>query len=443
MSIKGGLISRVLPDSIGEEMGLVAGDRLLAVNGQQLEDLIDYRFMIADEYLEIDVLRADGEEWVLEVDKEFDEDMGLEFEQSTFDGIRSCRNKCVFCFVDQMPPGLRKTLYVKDDDYRMSFLHGNFITFTNVGDEELSRIIRLRLSPLYISVHTTNPELRTKMLNNRGAGIILKQLQRLVEAGIEIHTQVVLCPGYNDGVELERTLRDLTGLYPGVCSIAVVPVGVTAFRKELQQLELFDKSKARAVISLVEGIAVKFRQEHGLSLVYAADEFYVLAGKTVPESQLYDEFPQLENGIGLVRQLLDSWSMEQKHLPAEIAKAAKLLLVTGKSAQGILEGIADGLNQVAGLEARAVTVSNRFFGDTVTVAGLVTGGDIIAALKDGEEQAGSTLICIPSVMLNSTGEVFLDGKTPAEVEAAIGIPVRIIDLNKGLEDITDIIANWK
>lgn len=443
MSLKGGLISQVLPNSIGEEMGLVAGDCLLAINGQQLEDLIDYRFMIADEYLEIEVLRADGEEWILEVDKEFDEDLGLEFEQATFDGIRNCRNKCVFCFVDQMPPGLRKTLYVKDDDYRMSFLHGNFITFTNVGEEELRRIIRLRLSPLYISVHTTNPELRSKMLNNKGAGVIMNQLQRLVEAGIELHTQVVVCPGYNDGVELERTLRDLTGLYPGVCSIAVVPVGVTAFRNSLQQLQLFDNSKAAEVISLVERISQKFRQEYELSLVYAADEFYVLAGQTVPESALYDEFPQLENGIGLVRLMLDSWTEEQKKLPASLAKPGKLLLVTGKSAQGILEDIAEGLNQVTGLKTQVVAVINQFFGDTVTVAGLVTGSDIIGALKDMHEQVASTLVCIPSVMLNSTREVFLDGKTPSELEEAIGLPVKIIDLNKGLADLTDILATWQ
>ncbi|HEX3030906.1 MAG TPA: DUF512 domain-containing protein [Bacillota bacterium] len=442
MALKGGLIARVEPGSIGEEMGLIAGDCLTAINGQPLEDLIDYRFMIADEYLEIEVLRADGEEWLLELDKEFDEDLGLEFEQSTFDGIRSCRNKCVFCFVDQMPPGMRKTLYVKDDDYRMSFLHGNFITFTNVGEEELSRIIRLRLSPLYISVHTTNPELRSKMLHNPKAGQILEQVRQLVEAGIEVHTQVVVCPGYNDGAELERTLKDLAGLFPGVCSVAVVPVGVTAFRKDLPALRLFNASQAAGVINLVEGMAASFRREHGISLVYVADEFYVLAGKQVPPCELYDEFPQLENGVGLVRLLLDSWTREQQNLPQALTTPMKFLLVTGKSAQGILEGIAGGLKRVNGLEAQVVPVSNSFFGDTVTVAGLVTGGDIITALQAVNCEQEASVVCIPSVMLNSTGEFFLDGRTPAELQAETGFTVQIIDLNRGVADLTDLVAGW-
>ncbi len=442
MGTQGAMISRVVPDSIAHELGVEPGDRLVKINGQALEDLIDYRFMTSDEYLEVEIVKADGEQWVLEVEKDLDEDLGLEFEQSTFDGIKRCANKCVFCFVDQMPPGTRDTLYVKDDDYRMSFLHGNFITFTNLGEHDLNRIIRLRLSPLYVSVHTTNPQLREKMLNSPRAGDIMHQLTRLAESGIELHTQVVAAPGINDGPELDRTLRELGALYPAVQSIAVVPVGLTRYREQLYPLKLFTPEEALAVIRQVEAFQRQFRDQHRRYLVYAADEFYLLAGRAVPPASHYEDFPQTENGIGLVRLFLDSFTAEKPRLPASLNRKTRLILVTGKSAEKILTGMAEELNLVGKLEVDAVSVPNRFFGETVTVAGLVTGQDIARTLEGyfaGKKADEGTVVCIPSVMLKSGEEIFLDGMTVEELAAQLGRQVRILEMDRQAEDLVDTV----
>jgi putative radical SAM enzyme (TIGR03279 family) len=455
MSKRGAVISCVVPESIAHQLEVEPGDRLVKINGQVLEDLIDYRFMLSDESLEVELEKANGEEWVLEVEKELDEDLGLEFEQSTFDGIKRCANKCLFCFVDQMPPETRDTLHVKDDDYRMSFLHGNFITFTNVGEAELNRIIRLRLSPLYVSVHTTHPRLREKMLNSRQAGAILSQLTKLTEAGIEIHTQIVATPELNDGMELERTLRELGGLYPGVQSIAVVPVGLTGYREGLYPLRLFAPEEAALLIKQVENFQLQFQAKFGRYLVYAADEFYLLANQAIPPAEYYEDFPQTENGIGLIRLFLDSFNLEKSKLPASMDQTIQLLLVTGKSAKKVLTNLAKELEQVNKLKVEVISVPNRFFGETVTVAGLVTGQDIAYTLANhlaadanlkanAEANANAnananSVICIPSVMLKAGEEVFLDGMTLNELANQLGRPIRIIDLTPQADDLIELI----
>ena len=426
----------VRPGSIAEEAGIEAGDVITAINGVPLEDLIDYRFQVAGEDLELEMSKAHGEEWVLEIEKDYDEDLGLEFAQSTFDGIKRCHNRCVFCFVDQMPPGLRDTLYIKDDDYRMSVLHGNFITGTNLTGEQVDRIIRFRLSPLYLSIHTTNPELRVKMLNNRQAGEILGHLEKMAEAGLEIHAQIVLCPGLNDGVELDRTIKDLSRFYPQVQSIAVVPVGLTKFREGLYQLNTYDAESAKAVINQAACWQYDFTGKYQNNLVYLADEFYLLAGEEIPPRENYGDFPQTENGVGLVRLFLDSFVQGAKELPGKIEPAKKVTLATGLSGAKALKGLVEQLNRVAGLEVQLVPVTNHFFGPQVTVAGLLTGQDILRGLRGLD--LGRKLI-LPSVMLKAGEAVFLDGTTVTALEEELATPVEIVDAQDGYELVAGIL----
>ena len=323
------IIESIKQGSIADELGLEPGDELLTINGEKPQDLIDYRFMCADDQLEIEVQKKNDEVWSCEIEKEYDEDLGLGFTSDTFGGIRNCANKCLFCFVDQMPANLRDSLYVKDDDYRMSFLHGNFVTLTNLSEKDLTRIITMRLSPLYISVHTTNPELRVKMLGNKQAGKIMEQLTALAENGIEMHTQIVLCPEVNDGNELERSISDLTGLWPQVKSVAVVPVGLTRYRNDLFMLRKFTAAEAGRLINMVDEFQKKFTRKYGTPLVYLADEFYVMAQKDFPSDDSYGEYPQLENGVGLVRLFYDSFSELESSLPDSVEKHVKIALVTG------------------------------------------------------------------------------------------------------------------
>ncbi len=437
---EGALITRVIQHSIAEELGVEPGDRLLKINGHALEDLIDYQFLISDEYLEVELNKANGEEWVLEVEKELQEDLGLEFAEATFDGIKRCGNQCVFCFVEQMPPGMRETLYVKDDDYRMSFLHGNFITFTNLSEKNLQRIIRMRLSPLYISVHTTNPELRQKMLNSVRAGKLIGQLKQLAAAGIELHTQVVTCPGLNDGPELARTIRELGNLYPAVQSIAIVPVGLTKYREKLYPLRLFTAEEAQQVIVQVTNFQQEFWFKNHRFLVYAADEFYLMAGLALPEATTYEDFPQTENGVGLVRLFLDSFQQEKPKIIGKINKPTKLLLVTGKSAGKLIQNLAAELNLESNLMVKVVIVPNHYFGETVTVAGLLTGQDLVSTLLTGSTQLDSdTIVCIPSVMLKAGEAIFLDGMTLQAFAEQLGNPIKVLDMEHQAADLINLV----
>lgn len=426
----------VLPGSIAEEVGIEKGDCLISINEQKPRDLIDYRYLCAEETLEVEIQKNNGEIWICDIEKDYDQELGLGFAGDTFDGIRNCANKCIFCFVDQMPEGMRESLYVKDDDYRLSFLHGNFITLTNLTESDLNRILELRLSPLYISVHTTNPILREQMLGNKRARNLKKQLTLLAGAGIEMHTQIVLCPGLNDGEELKTSIADLAALFPGVKSIAIVPVGLTGFRSGLASLHKYRPEEAGAMIELIHNYQRDFCRRFSTPLVYLADEFYVMAGREVPEAENYGGYPQLENGVGLIRLFYDSFKEEEPRIPTALLKEKRVAVVTGTSGEHVLKPIVNRLNKIEGLSVELVAADNRFFGGDVTVAGLLTGEDLIRVLKD---KAGYDLILIPSVMCKREESVFLDGRTPLDIEHDLGISVRVVDINEGAENLIDII----
>lgn len=431
-----GIISNVIPDSIGAEIGLVPGDRLLEVNGEAVQDIIDLSFALAEEDIELLIERASGEQELIAFEKEYDEDLGLEFESAVFDKVRHCANHCIFCFVDQMPEGMRDSLYIKDDDYRLSFLYGNFVTLTNLGSRDLSRISRLHLSPLYVSVHTTNSELRKQMLGNKQAGKIMDQLTELVEKDIELHTQVVLCPGFNDDQELEKTIGDLYAMHPSVLSLAIVPVGLTRFRDNCYPLTKFSAAAATEVINLVHKWQKKCREESNDSFVYLADEFYLAAGKEIPDYESYDGFPQLENGIGIVRSFLADW--EQEQVPFEgYSEQHYIDIICGISAEKILSPLLANFH-IPNLTIRVVAVENKFFGCNVTVTGLLTGGDILKALQ--ELPGPRTAVVIPGVALRKGEHVFLDNMTPDQLAAQLNVPVRTAYF---AQDLKQLLAAWR
>ncbi len=419
----GGLtVARVKPGSIAEEIGIGQGDRLIAVNDTPVRDLIDYRFLEADEDISLELKKADGEEWILELEKDCDQDLGLEFEGAGFGRTTRCSNHCIFCFVDQMPPGLRKTLYVKDDDYRLSFWSGNFITLTNVTGKEMQRIVSMRLSPLYISVHSTNPELRRRMLGNSRAGLIMEQLQELAAAGIEMHTQVVACPGLNDGRELARTVEDLSGLWPEVRSLAVVPVGLTRFRQSCYPLRGYTRAEARRLLRWLRARQEESLRTRGNPFVFASDEFYLLSGEEIPPVERYAGFPQLENGVGLTRLFLEEWEEARVRLFRKRIEK-KITLVTGVLGKQFLGPVAAALNRVEGLQATLKVVRNDFFGENVTVAGLITGADLVSRILPSET---GDLLVLPAVSLKKDEPVFLDGISLPELSRRLKVPVAAV-----------------
>ncbi len=429
------IIKAVEPGSIAEELEVEAGDVLLAINNQEIEDVFDYRCMILEEYLEVLIRKANGEEWLLEVEKDEEEDLGLEFENDLMSEYRSCTNKCMFCFIDQMPPGMRETLYFKDDDSRLSFMQGNYITLTNMKDKDIDRIIRLKLAPINISVQTTNPELRCKMLNNRFAGEKLKYLQKLYENQIEMNGQIVCCKGVNDGAQLKRSIEDLMRYLPHMRSVSVVPAGITKYREGLYPLELFTKEEAGEIIDLIEGYQQKCFEEYGLHFIHASDEWYITAEREFPEEDRYDGYIQLENGVGMMRLLRTEFeeAMEQLKLSSRYAELKKNLhrtvtVATGRLAAPLLSELAKELMaQFDGLKIHVIPIRNDFFGETITVSGLVTGQDLIAQLKEKQE-AGTELgdaVIVPSNMLRTGENVFLDDVVTADVEAALGVRVVI------------------
>ncbi|MBS4030727.1 MAG: DUF512 domain-containing protein [Clostridiales bacterium] len=422
--VQGKLVDRVEPGSIAEELGIRSGDSIVAVNGEELGDVLDWRLTESDEELLIAVRHMDGELVEYEIEKDYDETLGIIFDSPTLDGIRSCKNRCVFCFVDQLPPGMRETLQIKDDDYRLSFLSGSYITLTNVNEADLQRIMQLHLSPLYVSVHTTNPELRRRMLGNRQAGEVLPILKKLAAAGIEFHTQIVLCPELNDGKELEQTLDDLFSMYPQVRSLAVVPVGLTGHRDQLYPLSPFDKNHARTVLNQLSRW-----QEHCLAkaktrFVFASDEFYTMAGMGVPQDDEYEGYPQLENGVGMVRLLFNAWDRWHEKLPATLTEERLATIATGASAACYLEPIISRLNEISGLTVNLKTVPNRFFGGHVTVSGLLTYRDLTDALSK-EKRFGP--LYLPAVMLKEGRDLFLDGHTTKDLAETLGVEVRVVD----------------
>jgi len=408
-------ISRVLPGSAAARLGLATGDALISVNGEEINDCIDYAFTIADEHPSLVVKKKDGTLVQTAVSKEPDDDLGLEFAPLR---VKRCRNRCVFCFVDQMPKGCRRSLYVKDDDFRASFLFGNYITLGALTEGDWNRIFSQRLSPLYVSVHATDPSLRTFMLGNKKAPDIMTSLKRLTAGGIRMHTQIVTCPGINDGPHLTRTVEDLAGLFPAVASIAVVPVGLTTHRKGLFPLKAFTPRRAKALLESVEGLGATYKKKFGTRLVFASDEFYVKAGKPTPPASFYEDFPQIENGVGMVAEFLGD--ARRTKLPARISPRT-VTIVTGVSFGAILKGVLQRLNRVKGVSIRLVTVKNRFFGPSVTVAGLLTGQDIVKALRGKNPGA---LVVVPAHAVKEDEDVFLDNMTLAHLERALRAPVR-------------------
>lgn len=431
-------IDKVNRGSIADQLGIEKGDTLLSIDGKRPVDLIDYRFLSAGDELELEVMKESGEIWACDIEKEYDEDLGLSFAEDTFDGIKSCVNKCVFCFVDQMPSDMRDTLYVKDDDYRLSFLHGNFVTLTNLSERDMERILTMRISPLYISVHCTDPGLRQRMLGNKKAGKIMEQLAALAHAGIDMHTQIVLCPGINDGEELDRSIRDLSSLWPQIKSIAVVPVGLTRHRENLHNLRKFNSSEAQALIEKVHSYQEEFLRKYESPFVYLGDEFYVTAQHEIPLSERYGEYPQLENGVGLVRVFYDSFEEEKGLLPKALPGSKRVAIVTGESGQYVLKPVVDRLKQIENLYIELVGVSNEFFGGHATVAGLLTGTDIANALK---KHVNFDIIMLPSVMCKRDEPVFLDGKTPGDLEKELGTQVRVIDIDEGAKQLIEAIID--
>ena len=417
------IVKNTAAGSIAEEMGIEPGDRLISIDGQEIEDVFDYQFYEESEELVLLIEKPDGEQWELEIEKEADEPLGIEFGQGLMDEYRSCRNKCIFCFIDQMPPGMRDTLYFKDDDSRLSFLQGNYITLTNMSSHDVERIVRYRLEPINISFQTTNPELRCRMLHNRFAGDALKKVDILYRGGIEMNGQIVICKGVNDGEELERSIRDLTRYLPLLKSVSVVPVGLTRFREGLYPLEPFTKEEAREVLSVIHRWQEKIYKQYGLHFIHAGDEWYLLAEEDIPEEERYDGYLQLENGVGMLRLLFNEFEEGMSRLGGGPGSGA-ISAATGKLAYPYIRRMADRVEeQFPGRKIHVYCIRNDFFGERITVSGLVTGQDIIAQLKGKE--LGSRLL-LPCNMLKADEDVFLDDITVKEVSDALQVPVDIV-----------------
>ncbi|WP_392535671.1 TIGR03279 family radical SAM protein [Nostoc sp. C117] len=403
-------ITRVLPDSIAAEIGFEAGDAIVAINGTHPRDLIDYQFLCADEVLELEVLDAAGKTHNLEIEKDYDEDLGLEFETALFDGLIQCNNRCPFCFIDQQPPGKRTSLYLKDDDYRLSFLYGSYLTLTNLSEKEWRRIEQMRLSPLYVSVHATEAEVRIRLLKNQRAGQILQQLKWFQERRLQIHAQVVVCPGINDGEHLEQTLKDLasfhTGEVPTVASVAVVPVGLTRFRPQEDELIPVTREKAQEVISQVKILSQQFRQKFASSVTWLADEWFLIAGEELPSESEYEEYPQIDNGVGSIQLFIKQFSTAAAELlPAKVYPQRKFTWVVGNAVEKAFQPILKRLNLVEGLEVNMRALSSDYWGQEISVTGLLTGHDLLLNLA--EEDLGDGIL-LPNVMLKHSELVFLD-----------------------------------
>ncbi len=450
------VITGIHPGSIAEELGIEIGDKLSGIRSleesivgeeeaclqeetstnvisteeifAEIEDIFDYEYLIQDTHIEILIEKPDGEEWILEIEKEPDEDLGIEFENGLMDEYRRCRNKCLFCFIDQIPPGMRETLYFKDDDSRLSFLQGNYVTLTNMSDKDIDRICKYHLSPINISFHTMNPELRCKMLNNRFAGEALKKVDTLYGAGIRMNGQIVLCKGLNDGKELESSIVRLMKYAPTLESVSVVPVGLTKYRKGLYPLEPFTQKNAADVIDMIEEFQKECIERFGIHFIHASDEWYILAEREMPEDQRYDGYPQLENGVGMLRLLMTEFedAMEQHGCGREETEGhqCELSIATGRLAYPFIQKMAERMiKEYSGLQIHVYPIRNDFFGERITVSGLLTGQDLIAQLK--KVPLGDCLL-LPENILRSGEDVFLDDYRKGDLEKALQVPINIV-----------------
>ncbi|NOZ57337.1 MAG: DUF512 domain-containing protein [Calditrichaeota bacterium] len=414
-------VERVERGGLAERLGLKPGDRLLAVNGEPVRDELDFQFYASDEVVELRVAR-DGAVLNVVAEREFGEPWGIEFAETRY---RSCGNKCVFCFIDQNPQGLRPSLYFKDEDYRLSFLHGNYVTLTNVGRRDLERILRQHLSPLYVSVHATDPEVRKRLLGIDHDDRLLEKIEALVDGGIQLHAQIVLVPGYNDGSVLQDTLDTLCRYAPAVASVAVVPVGLTRHRAQLPQLRPVDARLATEVVQNLEEQARTYQRELGMHWIYLADEFYLRAGLEVPPAERYDDFPQIENGVGMLRAFLDAFEEERASYPRTLGRTVRVVLLTGRlAAPQLRRFVLPALQNVGGLDVTLVPVRNDFFGESVTVSGLLVGRDLAASLA--EVSAPADWVLIPANTLNPDG-LFLDNLRPEDLEERFGVSVLPLD----------------
>ena len=424
------IVFEVREGSIAAEMEIEKGDELLSVNGEKIEDIFDYRFLTEDENITLLIRKPNGEEWELDIEKDEDEDLGIEFENGLMDDYRSCSNHCIFCFIDQMPVGMRKSLYFKDDDSRLSFLQGNYVTLTNLSDHDIDRIIKYRLSPVNISFHTTNPELRCRMLNNRFAGEAIKKAERLFNEGIRMNGQIVLCKGINDGAELNRTIGDLTRFIPCLESVSVVPVGLTRYRDKLYPLSGFDKEDADKVLKTVHDWQDKCYKDFGTHFIHAGDEFYILAGRDMPAAETYDGYLQYENGVGMVRSFVDEFyealedirenpdKWPEKTIKRDVSMAGGVLF--NREKEGMIRDLKTLYPEIT---VRNYAIKNNFFGEKITVSGLLTGKDIIEQLS-GKELGN--VFFLPENLLRSGTDVLLDDLTLNDISEKLNVRVDTI-----------------
>ena len=431
------IISSVAPGSIAQEMGIEPGDRLLEVNGKSPEDVFDYRYLMNEEEILVLIRKANGEEWELEIEKEYEDDLGIEFENGLMDDYRSCRNKCIFCFIDQLPKGMRSTLYFKDDDSRLSFLQGNYLTLTNMSEHDIDRIIQYKLSPINISFQTMNPELRCKMLHNRFAGEIFDKVKRLKDAGIIMNGQIVLCRGVNDGAELERSIRELTAYMPQLESVSVVPVGLTRYRDGLYPLEPFTKEDACEVLDLIHGWQEKLYKEWGNHFIHAGDEWYILAERPIPEEKTYDGYLQLENGVGMVRLLEEEVVQTLAGMTGDDRKLHRTIATGELAAPFLRKHVESVRKKYPNVDIQDLAIKNEFFGGKITVAGLITGTDLISQLKG--KDLGDRLL-LTNHMLKSGEPVFLDDVTVDDVQNALQIKVSIVE-SSGADFVSSLIED--
>ena len=415
------LVSDIIEGSIAEELEITKGDVILSIDGEYMQDMIDYNFLCKNELITIEVQKQNGEIEEIEIEKDFDEDLGIVFESAVFDRVKPCLNNCIFCFVAQQPDGLRDTLYVKDDDYRLSFLQGTYITTTNLTDKDKERIAKLHLGPFYISVHTTNPELRVKMLKNQNAGKIMENLKWFADNDIPFHVQIVLCPDYNDGKELERTLKDLSTLGENLLSVAIVPVGVTQFRSD--ELKTVDKKVAEETLK----IASKYKK------VCCSDEFFLLADKEIPDSKYYGNFSQLDDGVGSLRTIMDDF--DSLELPKKVNLPLTICFACSVAAKTAFEYISEGLNKIENLTCIVNPVKSTYWGKNITVAGLITSEDLINSIKDIE----ADYVIVPSIMLKPYTNLFLDGNSLDYVKEKTGKNIVVFEDNYSVAEVLDIL----
>ena len=430
------IIKMVQPGSIAEELEIEPGDELISINDQKIEDVFDYHYLVNDDYLTVLIRKTNGEEWELEIEKDYEEDLGIEFDNGLMDEYRSCRNNCIFCFIDQLPKNMRKTLYFKDDDSRLSFLQGNYVTLTNMSEKDIERVIRYHLEPINISFQAMNPELRCKMLHNRFAGKALEKVDMLYNAGITMNGQIVLCKGVNDGDELEYSLEKLSAYAPVLQSVSVVPVGLTKYRKGLYPLEPFNKEDAEKVLNQIERWQKIMMEKYGIHFIHASDEWYILAGRELPCEEEYDGYLQLENGVGMLRLLETEVKETLKKLTGDDRKVTGRIATGKLAAPFIARYIEEIKKKFPNVQIPVTTIENRFFGEKITVSGLITGQDLkeqLSGLDLGEK------LLIPCSMLKGDEEIFLDDMTLEELSEALKTEIVIVDT--GGRDLVEAVIN--